>query len=469
VNVNTCRIEREKRWYKNRIQKLSKRGELEEALDLFDDMLSSNLYPDVVVYNNLIAGLGRRGDMKKAFKLFNDMKKRALLPTDHTYTSLFNCCSVAGKRSLRYLQLVREEMERREVLPNSLTANAIIKAYAMCGEPTKAYEVYVKMSNWNCSPDLRTFSFLLMACAEDKDGGVAKCLHVWPEISANGFQPDVYSFNLLLRCLRDGGIPKDMLGLVEADDTVNLDLHTNSTDLKAPHCVDLSFGRGNSLKMVVSGNGRRFLPESSIVILLSLMSKHSATPNIKTFNLLLGLLFDIPSSENHFLWGLMKKHGIDIDVQLINEVVECHAMKGCIDKAENALSLMSKWDITANRDTYRAYGKGCAKEKDGIRLQEIMKSSGFSLDEEIFETVLRAAARQRQFSHMTALLKRMKELAVLPNAGTKSILAEIVERNSKDNLSGYVLKQFNGFKGYFNLWKSSMWIDDDGENPEIEE
>ena len=28
----------------------------------------------------------------------------------------------------------------------------------------------------------------------------------------------------------------------------------------------------------------------------------------------------------------------------------------------------------------------------------------------------------------------MKELAVLPNAGTKSILAEIVERNSKDNL-----------------------------------
>ena len=35
--------------------------------------------------------------------------------------------------------------------------------------------------------------------------------------------------------------------------------------------------------------------------------------------------------------------------------------------------------------------------------------------------------------------------------------------------SGYVLKQFNGFKGYFNLWKSSMWIDDDGENPEIEE
>ena len=70
------RIEREKRWYKNRIQKLSKRGKVEEALDLFKDMLSKVIYPETVVFNNLISGLGRKGEIKQAFKLFNDVSLR---------------------------------------------------------------------------------------------------------------------------------------------------------------------------------------------------------------------------------------------------------------------------------------------------------------------------------------------------------------------------------------------------------
>ena len=73
------RIEREKRWYKNRIQKLSKRGEVEEALGLFKDMLSKVLYPETVVFNNLISGLGRKGEIKQVFKLFNDVSFGLLL------------------------------------------------------------------------------------------------------------------------------------------------------------------------------------------------------------------------------------------------------------------------------------------------------------------------------------------------------------------------------------------------------
>lgn len=68
-----CRIEREKIWYRNRIQKQCKRGNEEEALTLFEEMKTNRIYPEVVMFNNLIAALGRKGKVKEAFKLFNDV------------------------------------------------------------------------------------------------------------------------------------------------------------------------------------------------------------------------------------------------------------------------------------------------------------------------------------------------------------------------------------------------------------
>lgn len=68
-----CRIEKEKIWYRNRIQKRCKRGNEEEALELFEEMKEKRIYPEVVMFNNLIAALGRKGNIKRAFKLFNDV------------------------------------------------------------------------------------------------------------------------------------------------------------------------------------------------------------------------------------------------------------------------------------------------------------------------------------------------------------------------------------------------------------
>ena len=84
------RIEREKIWYRNRIQKLCKRGNEEEALKLFEEMKANRIYPEVVMFNNLIAALGRKGKVKDAFKLFNDVSN-----THH-----FEACCISVRHSV---------------------------------------------------------------------------------------------------------------------------------------------------------------------------------------------------------------------------------------------------------------------------------------------------------------------------------------------------------------------------------
>ena len=51
---------------------------MEEAEEVFQDMLLAKVRPSTVVFNNLISGLSRSGHAHRAFKYFNDVGYTAL-------------------------------------------------------------------------------------------------------------------------------------------------------------------------------------------------------------------------------------------------------------------------------------------------------------------------------------------------------------------------------------------------------
>lgn len=48
--------------------------QVEEAEQVFQDMLSAKVRPNTVIFNNLIAGVSRVGNAQKAFKYFNNVR-----------------------------------------------------------------------------------------------------------------------------------------------------------------------------------------------------------------------------------------------------------------------------------------------------------------------------------------------------------------------------------------------------------
>ena len=146
------------------------------------------------------------------------MKKAGVLPTDHTYTSLFTACARAGPKSLDQLTRIRAEIERREVLLNNIATNALISALASCEQPKEAYQVYLDMLKLSLQPDIQTFGSLLLAAAKDLETGVELAQRMWAEMLASGFQPDLHSYNLLLQCLRDAGVPEAKRQLAKAEE-----------------------------------------------------------------------------------------------------------------------------------------------------------------------------------------------------------------------------------------------------------
>lgn len=207
----------------------------------------------------------------------------------------------------------------------------MIKAYAMSGQTDEAFDVYACMPNWRSQPDLLTFSFLLMAACEDDEEGLDRGLQVWQEMTACHLQPDLYSYNLMLRCYRDGGIPQGLLQPIGSENVIGSkqDGHLECDVEGAVGYVPLHLTKQHSLQLFLSTKGERWIEEGDVKHFLSVMAMPQTevvAPNIKTFHLLLGLLRSLPLSRDHFFWKILKENGVNPDLPLMNSLVELQAV-----------------------------------------------------------------------------------------------------------------------------------------------
>ncbi|XP_064618279.1 pentatricopeptide repeat-containing protein 1, mitochondrial-like [Liolophura sinensis] len=196
-------------WYGRQMRHFADEGKIKEAIDVLDVWMLKNdrVKPNYYVFSILISILGKAGYTKKAFKVFNQMKKMGVKPKPNTYTALFNACSNSPwpQDGLQRAQNLENLMKEKRHQPNIITYRAMIKAYGVCGDVQAAFRVLDEASV-HCQPDLKCFSFLLMACCSDREAGFRHAILVWRLMHQYHLLPTLYQYNLLLRVIRDCGI-----------------------------------------------------------------------------------------------------------------------------------------------------------------------------------------------------------------------------------------------------------------------
>lgn len=156
----------------------------------------------------LIGALGRVGYTKKAFMLYNDIKRRGLPVHASAYTGLFNACANSPwlEDGLQRAQHLRDIILETKYEPNESNYNAMIKAFGRCGDLDTAFALVDEMAQNRLKLDDATINFLLQACISDKDAGFRHALLVWRKFVGHNIRPTLYSYNLMLRCIRDCGM-----------------------------------------------------------------------------------------------------------------------------------------------------------------------------------------------------------------------------------------------------------------------
>ncbi|CAH0398664.1 unnamed protein product [Chilo suppressalis] len=193
--------------YSDLIKQYLSHKRLKEALDILEvRMLTEDrVKPENYIYNILIGACADVGYTKKAFKLFNDMKRRALKPTGDTYTCLFHACANSPwpEDGLKYANALRELINQKGIELNITIYNSMIKAFGRCGDLPAAFKIVDEMIAKKIKIRVHTYNHLLHACISDKKIGLRHALVVWRKMLTTREKPNLFSFNLMLKCVQD--------------------------------------------------------------------------------------------------------------------------------------------------------------------------------------------------------------------------------------------------------------------------
>ncbi|KFM62481.1 Pentatricopeptide repeat-containing protein 1, partial [Stegodyphus mimosarum] len=194
--------------YMREMQRLVEEKKLKEALDLFVDMKRNFVQPLHHHFTFMIGACGKFGFTEMAFKLLRQMTDRGLKPTPATLTGLFNSCAQSPfpEYGLHKARLLKEKIEMKNWELNQITYHSMIKAFGKCGDIQTAFQIVDEMVKADIKIDAVTYNFLLMSCIANKEAGFTYAVEVWRKMKARKCVPNLFSYNLLLRTVRDCSI-----------------------------------------------------------------------------------------------------------------------------------------------------------------------------------------------------------------------------------------------------------------------
>ena len=470
---------------------------IKEALDVLDVKMieQDRVKPENYIYNLLIDGCAKVGYSAKAFNLFTKMRQRGLKVTGATYTSLFNACATTPypQDGLNKANRLRQIMIEKSFEPNATNYNAMIKAFGRCNDVKTAFLLVDEMTEKKLAISVETFNFLLQACASDKEFGFRHALLVWHKMYQRRMKPDIYSFNLLLRCVRDtelGDVEtmEEVLRTIllkseSIDEQIKLEAHsTTPTDNPAVQLVKSTkpeevddpkpnlLARRPHLGNLISLSEVK-KPEDRLLLLggflgfLNTMKQLEVKPDLKTYTELIEVIPSSKAAENRLMSQLWKDE-IKCDVDFFNILMKKRSMRFDYEGAREVFAMIDKVKLKPDIVSYGVLALGCQTLEQARELLQEMNEVGIKLNIQIVGAMLKTGCVTKNFNYVIDMLNLMSEWKIKPSERMLETLTIFIKtcnrEKKKDNqkLPKNFRDDYNTFKMKFENWKSRNGLKD---------
>ncbi|KAJ7538802.1 hypothetical protein O6H91_11G063600 [Diphasiastrum complanatum] len=337
------------------------RGEVEEAINLFQQMQETGLAPDKVLFVVVLKACARLAALEQGRQLHSDIIKRGFQSDVIVGSTLVNMYAKCG--CTEEARELFDNMSER----NAVSWNAMIAGYAQNGLGNEALALYEQMKQDGMQPNNITFVLLLKACASLAALEQGQQLH--SEIIKRGFQSDVVVASTLVDMYAKCGCTEDAREVFD----------------------NMSVRDVVSWNAMIAGYAQNRLGKEALA-LYEQMKQEGMQPNNVTVVLLLKAFANLVALEQgRKLHSEIIKRGFLSDVVVASSLVDMYAKCGCTEDARELFDNMSERDVVSWSAMIAGYAqKGLGKE--ALALYEQMKQEGMQPNNVTFILLLKACA-----------------------------------------------------------------------------
>ncbi|KAJ0909576.1 putative tetratricopeptide-like helical domain superfamily [Helianthus annuus] len=346
-----------------------------DALQLFDEMLLRQPPPSIIQFTQLISVIVKKKQYSTALILLDQMKlmgipsniytinisinchcrlnqvaygfallatifKQGHPPSLATYTTLIHGLVLAD-RVFEAVELFKKLLRGKLCEPNHIMYGIIFNGLCKVGHTSKALELLRFMESGSCKPGVEQYSVVIDSLCKDKM--VDHALELFAKMTEKGVLADVITYSSLIHGL-------------------------------------CNFGR-----------------ETEAAKMLRDMEEEGVSPSVDTFNILVNAFCKQGSVKDAELAvQAMVRRGLNPDVITYSALIDGYCLRGEIDDAEKVLDGMVKRDIVPNIITYNSLINGYCKKKqiDKARhLFQYIQDKGLIPDVVTYSSMLQGLCR----------------------------------------------------------------------------
>lgn len=356
---------------------------------------SNILHP--LPWNLLISSYVRRGQNEEALSTYRQMVNRGVRPDDFTYPSVLKACG--EQLNLVFGRDIHKSIDASFLEGNLFVQNALVSMYAKCGELDVAHDIFERMAikdavSWNsmisgyaskgmwskafelfdkmraagAEMDIITWNTIAGGCL--KTGNFIGALKLFSQMRTCGIQLEPVATLIGLGACSHSGllkIGKEIHGLVirsHLDDFDNvrnalINMYARCKALKQAlilfQCVDSK--TVITWNTVISGFAHWDRSEETSFLFREMLLS-GVEPNYITIASILPLCARVANLQHgkEFHCYLTRREGFEEHLLLWNSLVDMYARSGKVVVARNLFNLMSKKDAITYTSLIAGYG-----------------------------------------------------------------------------------------------------------------
>ncbi|XP_047313385.1 pentatricopeptide repeat-containing protein At3g29290 [Impatiens glandulifera] len=178
-------------------------GKWELGLNVFQRMLDDGMKPTIVDCNSLINALGKHGEVKRAFRIYQAMKSDVIghKPDAYTWNGLLGGLYKANRHGevIKLFQRIKddEEEENNNNVINSHLYNTCLMSCQRLGLWDKSLQLLWEMETSGFQISTATYNLVIGACEVARKPKVA--LQVYERMMDQKCEPDMFTLSSMVR------------------------------------------------------------------------------------------------------------------------------------------------------------------------------------------------------------------------------------------------------------------------------